>query len=43
MPEISVLIPCLNEAKNLPQLADRLESMGLPADLEGLRLWAQGG
>ncbi len=34
MPEISVLIPCLNEAKNLPQLADRLESMCIASDLD---------
>ncbi|MBI3565132.1 MAG: glycosyltransferase family 2 protein [Elusimicrobia bacterium] len=34
MAEISVLIPCLNEAKNLPALLERLERVCLGADLD---------
>lgn len=34
MPEISVLIPCLNEEANLPRLIERLEGVCLGADLD---------
>lgn len=34
MPELSILIPCLNEAKFLPELVDRLERICIEADLE---------
>lgn len=34
MPEISILIPCLNEAENLPLLIERLEKVCIGADLD---------
>lgn len=34
MPEISILIPCLNEAENLPFLIERLEKVCTGADLD---------
>ncbi len=34
MPEVSLLIPCLNEAPNLPALLERLERVCLAADLD---------
>lgn len=34
MPEVSLLVPCLNEAENLPKLLDRVERVCLGADLD---------
>lgn len=34
MPEVSLLIPCLNEAENLPKLLERVERVCLGADLD---------
>lgn len=34
MPELSVLIPCLNEAERLPPLIERLEKLFISADLD---------
>ncbi len=34
MPEVSLLIPCLNEAENLPGLLERVERVCLDADLD---------
>src|SRR5438045_1755926 len=34
MPEVSVLIPCLNEAKNLPEVLDRLEDVCVNGDVD---------
>jgi len=34
MPELSILIPCLNEADSLPLLIERLEKLAIRADLD---------
>jgi glycosyltransferase involved in cell wall biosynthesis len=34
MPELSILIPCLNEADSLPLLIDRLEKLSISTDLD---------
>src|SRR5881396_325066 len=34
MPELSILIPCLNEADSLPLLIERLEKLSISTDLD---------
>ncbi len=34
MPELSILIPCLNESSNLPSLIERLQKTAIEADLD---------
>jgi dolichol-phosphate mannosyltransferase len=34
VPELSILIPCLNEAENLPSLVERLEKVCIESDLD---------
>src|SRR5207244_13043288 len=34
MPELSILIPCLNEADGLPLLIERLEKISISTDLD---------
>lgn len=34
MPEVSILVPCLNESRNLPELLERVERVCVGADLD---------